>query len=425
MWTPAPTWSPSCSAWSGGSADSCAGRRGGGFDAAGLTQSQAELLRLVGRQPGISVREAAAELGLVPNTASTLVSKLSADGLLIRTVDADDRRVGRLRLTEPAQRIADESRAARRAALSAVLDELDADQLDGLAARIGGARRDDPHAAREATMTTAACDRLPAPDPPLRPFHRRRRPRPAGARRRDGGPARPQRRGQDHRGAGADHADPGPGRRGAHLRPRLAPHTMDIRHNIGYVPQQLSIESALTGRQNVELFARLYDVPRRERADRVDEALEAMQLLDVADSAGGHLLRRHGPPPRTGAGAGEPAVAAAPRRTDGRAGSHCARQCLGAGAAHAGGVRHDGAADHPLHGGGRRAVRPGRADAPRPAAGRRLARRTEGRPARVAATADASRTSSATTRAPIWPRTARRPGSARSASSRRTARRVS
>ena len=35
---------------------------------------------------------------------------------------------------------------------------------------------------------------------------------------------------------------------------------MDIRHNIGYVPQQLSIESALTGRQNVDLFARLYDV---------------------------------------------------------------------------------------------------------------------------------------------------------------------
>ena len=36
---------------------------------------------------------------------------------------------------------------------------------------------------------------------------------------------------------------------------------MDIRYNIGYVPQQLSIESALTGRQNVQWFARLYDVP--------------------------------------------------------------------------------------------------------------------------------------------------------------------
>jgi DNA-binding MarR family transcriptional regulator len=105
---------------------------GRGFDAAGLTQSQGELLRLVGRQPGISVREAATELGLVANTASTLVSKLAADGLLIRTVDAEDRRVGRLRLTEPAQRIADESRAARRAALSTVLDELDPGQLDSL-----------------------------------------------------------------------------------------------------------------------------------------------------------------------------------------------------------------------------------------------------------------------------------------------------
>jgi ABC-2 type transport system ATP-binding protein len=63
--------------------------------------------------------------------------------------------------------------------------------------------------------------------------------------------------------------------------------TMDIRHNIGYVPQQLSIESALTGRQNVELFARLYDVPRGQRSDRVDEALRAMQLLDVADGLAG------------------------------------------------------------------------------------------------------------------------------------------
>jgi ABC-2 type transport system ATP-binding protein len=63
--------------------------------------------------------------------------------------------------------------------------------------------------------------------------------------------------------------------------------TMDIRHNLGYVPQQLSIESALTGRQNVDLFARLYDVPRRQRRGRVDEALSAMQLLDVADNLAG------------------------------------------------------------------------------------------------------------------------------------------
>lgn len=72
--------------------------------------------------------------------------------------------------------------------------------------------------------------------------------------------------------------------------------TMDIRHNIGYVPQQLSIESALTGRQNVELFARLYDVPRSQRRARVDDALHAMQLLDVAEvpagSFSGGMVRR-------------------------------------------------------------------------------------------------------------------------------------
>ena len=98
----------------------------------GLPESQAELLRLIGRRPGISVREAAEELGLAANTASTLVSRLCADGLLIRTVDPDDRRIGRLRLTESAQRIADESRAARKAALGAVLERLDADQIERL-----------------------------------------------------------------------------------------------------------------------------------------------------------------------------------------------------------------------------------------------------------------------------------------------------
>jgi DNA-binding MarR family transcriptional regulator len=105
---------------------------GGASIGTGLPESQAELLRLVGRRPGISVREAADELGLAPNTASTLVSKLSAEGLLLRTVDPDDRRVGRLRLTAPAQLIADESRAARRAALRAALDQLDDGRITDL-----------------------------------------------------------------------------------------------------------------------------------------------------------------------------------------------------------------------------------------------------------------------------------------------------
>ncbi|OBI01651.1 ATP-binding cassette domain-containing protein [Mycobacterium scrofulaceum] len=72
--------------------------------------------------------------------------------------------------------------------------------------------------------------------------------------------------------------------------------TTDIRSNIGYVPQQLSIEPALTGRQNVEWFARLYGVPRAERSDRAEQALAAMDLLDVADrlaaAYSGGMVRR-------------------------------------------------------------------------------------------------------------------------------------
>jgi DNA-binding MarR family transcriptional regulator len=105
---------------------------GGASIGTGLPESQAELLRLVGRRPGISVREAATELGLAPNTASTLVSKLSTEGLLLRTTDPDDRRVGRLRLTAPAQLLADESRAAKRAALNSALNRLDAHQIADL-----------------------------------------------------------------------------------------------------------------------------------------------------------------------------------------------------------------------------------------------------------------------------------------------------
>jgi DNA-binding MarR family transcriptional regulator len=102
------------------------------FDSARLTESQSELLWLVAREPGISVSAAAAELGLVANTASTLVSKLVGKGLLIRTADQTDRRVGQLRLAGAAQQIVDTSRAARRAMLTDVLNELGDDQIEAL-----------------------------------------------------------------------------------------------------------------------------------------------------------------------------------------------------------------------------------------------------------------------------------------------------
>jgi ABC-2 type transport system ATP-binding protein len=73
-------------------------------------------------------------------------------------------------------------------------------------------------------------------------------------------------------------------------------HPMAVRRRLGYVPQQLSIEGALTGRENVSWFARLFDVPRRERKDRVAEVLAMVSLDDAADrlasTYSGGMVRR-------------------------------------------------------------------------------------------------------------------------------------
>lgn len=69
-----------------------------------LTGSQIELVRLVRRQPGISVATAAAELRLAANTVSTLVRQLTDADILARVADPDDRRVARLQLTDATSR---------------------------------------------------------------------------------------------------------------------------------------------------------------------------------------------------------------------------------------------------------------------------------------------------------------------------------
>ncbi|WP_255947227.1 ATP-binding cassette domain-containing protein [Streptomyces odontomachi] len=71
---------------------------------------------------------------------------------------------------------------------------------------------------------------------------------------------------------------------------------MSVRRLLGYVPQQLSADAGLTGRENVALFARVFDVSRRERAARVDQALAAVDLGDAADrlakTYSGGMIRR-------------------------------------------------------------------------------------------------------------------------------------
>ncbi len=74
----------------------------------------------------------------------------------------------------------------------------------------------------------------------------------------------------------------------------LAPR--QIRQRIGYVPQLLSADGALTGYENLLLSARLYLIPHAERDARIKQALAMIGLTEAANRQAQHysggMLRR-------------------------------------------------------------------------------------------------------------------------------------
>lgn len=69
-----------------------------------------------------------------------------------------------------------------------------------------------------------------------------------------------------------------------------------VRRSIGYVPQLVSADGALTGYENLNLSARLYGLLRAERKRRIEEALQFMGLTDSArrlvKTYSGGMMRR-------------------------------------------------------------------------------------------------------------------------------------
>ncbi|MER6979784.1 ABC transporter ATP-binding protein [Streptomyces carpinensis] len=55
-----------------------------------------------------------------------------------------------------------------------------------------------------------------------------------------------------------------------------------VRRSIGYVPQMLSTDGSLTAWENLSVFSRLYHIPRRQRRQRIAQALAAMDLESAA-----------------------------------------------------------------------------------------------------------------------------------------------
>jgi ABC-2 type transport system ATP-binding protein len=70
----------------------------------------------------------------------------------------------------------------------------------------------------------------------------------------------------------------------------------EVRRRIGYVPQLVSADGALTGYENLRLSAKLYGLPKAEMAGRITEALDFMGLADSAHKLvktfSGGMIRR-------------------------------------------------------------------------------------------------------------------------------------
>jgi ABC-2 type transport system ATP-binding protein len=72
--------------------------------------------------------------------------------------------------------------------------------------------------------------------------------------------------------------------------------SLAVRASIGYIPQAISVDGALTAYENLDFYGRVTGVPRRERRERIEEAIETMDLTPMlgrlARTLSGGMLRR-------------------------------------------------------------------------------------------------------------------------------------
>jgi ABC-2 type transport system ATP-binding protein len=72
--------------------------------------------------------------------------------------------------------------------------------------------------------------------------------------------------------------------------------SLAVRASIGYIPQAISVDGALTAWENLDFYGRVTGVPRRERRERIAEAIETMELQQMLDrlarTLSGGMLRR-------------------------------------------------------------------------------------------------------------------------------------
>ncbi len=72
--------------------------------------------------------------------------------------------------------------------------------------------------------------------------------------------------------------------------------SLAVRASIGYIPQAISVDGALTAYENLDFYGRVTGVPRGERRERIAEAIQTMKLEPMLDrlarTLSGGMLRR-------------------------------------------------------------------------------------------------------------------------------------
>ncbi len=72
--------------------------------------------------------------------------------------------------------------------------------------------------------------------------------------------------------------------------------SLAVRASIGYIPQAISVDGALTAYENLDFYGRVTGVPRGERRERIEQAIQTMELQPMLDrlarTLSGGMLRR-------------------------------------------------------------------------------------------------------------------------------------
>jgi len=103
-----------------------------GSVAEALTLPQFRMLVLLHSRGGMNLSRLAEQLAVNPSTAMRMIDRLQAAGMVVRDVNAQDRREVAIRLTEQGAAVVAEATERRRAEIAAIVGRMPTEQRSGL-----------------------------------------------------------------------------------------------------------------------------------------------------------------------------------------------------------------------------------------------------------------------------------------------------